>query len=110
MELCKDILTNEQEQQQSETNPKSLFGDPFSASNKHQNSSFDDQSYFANILNNAILDADEIKSKSKRVVIERAPDNTDIINIAKKLRLIVECQKICWKTKFIVIRVSLKML
>ncbi|CAK5043886.1 unnamed protein product [Meloidogyne enterolobii] len=85
MELCKDILTSEQEQQQSETNPKSLFGDPFSASNKHQNSSFNDQSYFANIINNAILDADEIKSKSKRVVIERAPDNTDIINIAKKI-------------------------
>nr|CAD2197500.1 unnamed protein product [Meloidogyne enterolobii]CAD2197560.1 unnamed protein product [Meloidogyne enterolobii]CAD2209583.1 unnamed protein product [Meloidogyne enterolobii]CAD2209607.1 unnamed protein product [Meloidogyne enterolobii] len=85
MELCKDILTSEQEQQQSETNPKSLFGDPFSASKKHQNSSFNDQSYFANILNNAILDADEIKSKSKRVVIERAPDNTDIINIAKKI-------------------------
>ncbi|CAK5077573.1 unnamed protein product [Meloidogyne enterolobii] len=81
MELCKDILTNEPEQQTTET--KYRFGDPFSASNKQHNSL--EQSHLTNIINNAILDAEEIKSKSKRVVIERAPENVDITSLVKKI-------------------------
>jgi len=84
MDLCKDILTNEPEQQTAETIPKYRFGDPFSASNKQHNS-FLEQSHFTNIINNAILDAEEIKSKSKRVVIERAPENSDITSLVKKI-------------------------
>uniref|UniRef100_A0A914NL39 Uncharacterized protein n=1 Tax=Meloidogyne incognita TaxID=6306 RepID=A0A914NL39_MELIC len=84
MDLCKDILTNEPEQQTAETIPKYRFGDPFSASKKQHNS-FLEQSHYTNIINNAILDAEEIKSKSKRVVIERAPENSDITSLVKTI-------------------------
>ena len=84
MDLSKDILTTEEpitENQQKQ--PQFRFGDLLSAGGTHKWNPSTDPSYFVNVLNNAILDADEIKSKSKRVVIERAPNNIDITGLAK---------------------------